>query len=103
MAVDLRATRAPYGRPGPNLAGSGPSLQLIEGRRGKPDMLLVRATEVADLADELTAAGMDMVAMASRLELAYTNRRLDLIPAIASRLASLGRMYRDCRKPGGAA
>lgn len=91
----------PYARP---LRGStgrteAPALTVIEGRRGKPEMLLVRATEIADLADELTAAGMDMVSMAARLELAYTNRRLDLIPAIADRLAKLGRMYRDCLKP----
>lgn len=94
----------PYARP---LRGStdrtGPSLTVIEGSRGKPEMLLVRATEIADLIDELTAAGIDMIAMASRLELAYGNHRLDLIPGIAVRLRALGQMYRDCAKPGGAA
>lgn len=91
------AAAHPYAR------AARPVLTVIQGRRGKPEMLLIRATEVADLIDELTAAGIDMVAMASRLELAYTNRRLDLIPAIADRLAKLGRMYRDCTEPGGAA
>jgi len=80
-----------------------PVLTVIEGRRGKPEMLLIRATEVADLVDELTAAGMDMVAMASRLDLAVDNGRLDLVPAVSERLRRLGQMYRDCVKPGGAA
>lgn len=102
MATALRATH-PYARPlRGSVAGSGPALTVIEGSRGKPEMLLVRATEIADLIDELTAAGQDMIAMAARLGLAYTNRRLDLIPAIADRLGKLGRMYRDCAKPGAA-
>lgn len=87
----------PYGRT------AKPVLTVIEGRRGKPEMLLIRATEVADLVDELTAAGMDMVAMASRLDLAVNNGRLDLVPAVAERLRRLGQMYHDCVKPGGAA
>lgn len=103
MSARLRAAH-PYARPlRGSTARSGPSLTVIEGSRGKPEMLLVRATEIADLADELAAAGMDMIAMASRLELAYTNRRHDLIPAIAVRLAKLGRMYRDCVEPGSVA
>lgn len=77
----------------------GPNLTVLEGSRGKPEMLVVRATEVADLIDELTAAGQDMVAMAARLEIAYTNSRLDLVPAIIARLRSLGRQYRDCSEP----
>lgn len=95
-----RAALRAYGR---STDATGPSLRVIPGRRGKPEMLVVRATEVADLADELTAAGMDMVAMSSRLEMAYTSQRLDLIPAIAARLRSLGLMYRDCDKPEGTA
>lgn len=96
----LNTAYHPYARPGPSTGRSGPVLRVIEGSRGKPEMLLIRATEVADLIDELTAAGIDMVSLASRLELVYTNARLDLIPAIADRLAKLGRMYRDCVKPG---
>jgi hypothetical protein len=91
------AARHPYGR------AAQPVLTVIEGSRGKPEMLLIRATEVADLVDELTAAGMDMVAMASRLDLAVDNGRLDLVPAVSERLRRLGQMYRDCAKPGGAA
>ena len=91
------AARHPYAR------AARPVLTVIEGRRGKPEMLLIRASEVADLVDELTAAGMDMVAMASRLDLAVDNGRLDLVPAVSERLRRLGQMYRDCVKPGGAA
>ena len=87
----------------PYARAAQPVLTVIEGRRGKPEMLLIRATEVADLVDELTAAGMDMVAMASRLDLAVDNGRLDLVPAVSERLRRLGQMYRDCVKPGGAA
>lgn len=89
------ATPNPYGRTG--------GLRVIDGGRGRPRMLHVRASQIADLIDELTAAGMDMVAMADRLELVVTNRRTDLVPAIADRLRRLGQMYRDCAKPGGAA
>lgn len=99
----LRAAPHPYAAPGPNLGRSGPILTVIEGRRGRPDMVTLRATELADLVDELTAAGQDMVAMSARLDLATTNGRLDLVPEIADRLAKLGAMYRDCVKPGGAA
>lgn len=99
----LRAASHPYGRPGPTLTGSGPSLTVIEGSRGKPDMLVVRATEIADLVDELTAAGQDMVAMAARLDIAVANDRADLIPEIAARLRAYGSMYRDCVKPEGVA
>lgn len=91
------AASHPYGR------AAKPVLTVIEGRRGKPEMLLIRATEVADLVDELTAAGMDMIAMASRLDLAVGNGRIDLVPAVSERLRRLGQMYRDCVKPGGAA
>lgn len=82
---------------------SGPTLTVIEGSRGKPDVLTIRATELADLIDELTAAGMDMVSMAARLELAVANGRLDLVPTIAARLRQLGETYRDVATPGGAA
>lgn len=99
----LRAAPHPYAAPGPNLRRSGPSLTVIEGRRGKPEMVTLRSTELADLVDELTAAGMDMMAMASRLDLAVDNARIDLVPEIAARLRHLGETYRDCVKPGGAA
>lgn len=66
-------------------------------------MVTLRATELADLIDELTAAGQDMVAMASQLGLVVTNGRLDLVPEIAAKLSRLGAMYRDCVKPGSAA
>ena len=90
----------PYTRHhGPIPARSGPILTVIEGRRGKPEMLVVRATEIADLIDELTAAGQDMVALASRLDIAVTNHRVDLVPEVAVRLRTLGEMYRDCAKP----
>lgn len=91
------ATRHPYG------ASARPTLDIIAGSRGRPDVLTIRATELADLIDELTAAGQDMVAMASRLDLAYRSQRIDLIPAIAARLAKLGQMYRDCLSPEDAA
>lgn len=97
------ASRHPYRRPGPSGAAPGPFLRVIEGSRGKPEMLTVRATELADLIDELTSAGMDMVALASRLDLAVVNRRVDLVPEVALRLRRLGEMYRDCTKPGGVA
>lgn len=100
MAV--RVTPSPYGRQRGS-TGRTDGLRVIEGGRGRPVMLYVRASQVADLVDELTAAGMDMVAMADRLELVVTNRRTDLVPAIADRLRRLGQMYRDCAKPGGAA
>ncbi len=94
----------PYTRHhGPIPGRSGPALTVIEGRRGKPEMLVVRATEIADLIDELTAAGQDMVALASRLDIAVTNHRVDLVPEVATRLRALGEMYRDCAKPIGAA
>ena len=94
----------PYTRHhGPVPGGSGPTLTVIEGRRGKPEMLVVRATEIADLIDELTAAGMDMVALASRLDIAVRSDRVDLVPEVAVRLRRLGEMYRDCAKPIGAA
>lgn len=99
----LRAAPHPYAAPGPNLTGSGPVLTVIEGSRGRPDMVTLRATELADLVDELTAAGQDMVAMASRLDIACGNSRLDLVPEIAHRLRRLGIQYRDCVKPEGAA
>lgn len=102
MATALRAAH-PYARPLRGSTGSAARLTLIEGSRGKPEMLLIRATEVADLIDELTAAGMDMVAMASRLDLAYMNGRVDLVPEVAARLRQLGETYRDSTKPGGAA
>lgn len=95
------ATLHPYCRPGPNLTGSGPVLTVIEGRRGKPEMLLVRATEVADLVDELTAAGQEMVGLASQIDLALGNRRPDLVPALTDRLYRLGVQYRDCARPEG--
>jgi hypothetical protein len=79
------------------------ALTLIQGRRGKPEMLLVRATEVADLIDELTAAGQDMVVLASQLDLAVVNGRIDLVPEVATRLRRRGETYRDCAKPIGAA
>ena len=68
-----------------------------------PVIQMARASLAADLRDELNAAGQDMVAMASRLELAYTNDRLDLIPSIIDRLRRLGAMYRDCMAPGAGA
>lgn len=74
-------------------------LTIIEGRRGKPDLLTIRATELADLVDELTAAGQDMVALASRLDIAVVNGRTDLVPEVATRLRRLGETYRDCAKP----
>jgi hypothetical protein len=80
-------------------ATDAPALTLIEGSRGKPDMLVVRATEIADLIDELTAAGQDMVAMASRLAIAASSGRLDLVAAIAERLGTLGEMYAHCTDP----
>lgn len=99
----LRATH-PYARPlRGSTTGSGPVLRVIEGSRGKPEMLLIRATEVADLIDELTAAGQDMVALASRLDIAVVNGRTDLVPEVAARLRRLGETYRDSAKPGGAA
>lgn len=99
MARAIRAAH-PYARPlRGSTAGSAPVLTVIEGSRGKPEMLLVRASEVADLIDELTAAGIDMLSMASRLELAFGNHRLDLIPGIAVRLRALGQMYRDAAGP----
>ena len=93
----------PYARPGASAGLTEPVLRVIEGRRGKPEMLYVRASEVADLVDELTAAGMDMVQMAAHLDMAAKNRRMDLVPDIAERLNRLGVMYRDCAKPTGGA
>jgi hypothetical protein len=90
------AVQHPYARQRPNLT-------LVEGSRGKPALLTIRATELADLVDELTSAGADMVALASRLDLAVGNGRLDLVPEVADRLRRLGVMYRDCAKPGGVA
>ena len=98
----LRAAPHPYAAPGPSGVAPGHSLRVIEGRRGRPDMVTLRSTELADLIDELTAAGQDMVAMASRLDLACHNARLDLVPEIAGRLRVLGVQYRDCTKPGAA-
>lgn len=95
------ATLHPYGRPGASDAPTGPVLTVIEGRRGKPEMLVVRATEVADLVDELTAAGMDMVGLASQIDLAVSNRRPDLVSGLTARLHTLGVQYRDCAKPMG--
>lgn len=95
------ATLHPYGRLRGSTEPTGPVLTVIEGSRGKPEMLLVRATEVADLVDELTAAGMDMVAMASQIDLAVSNRRPDLVPALTARLHNLGVQYRDCARPMG--
>jgi hypothetical protein len=100
----IRSAPHPYARPGPDLGRRDHAgLTVIDGSRGKPDVLLIRASEVADLIDELTAAGMDMVAMSARLEIAFGAGRLDLIPDIAARLRRLGVQYRDCTKPGGAA
>lgn len=93
----LRAAPHPYAAP------LGPHLTVINGSRGRPDMVTLRSTELADLVDELTAAGQDMVSMASRLDLATTNARMDLVPEISDRLRRLGEMYRDCVKPEGAA
>lgn len=92
----------PYAAPGTAEGHSGPNLTVIEGTRGVPDMVTLRATELADLIDELTAAGQEMVAMASRLELAFRSARLDLVPEISDRLGRLGATYRDCVKPGSA-
>lgn len=99
----ISAAPHPYAAPRPESDGLRPDLTVIEGSRGRPDLVTLRSTELADLIDELTAAGMDMVAMAARLELAVTNARLDLLPEIVSRLRFLGEMYRDCVKPAGAA
>lgn len=41
------------------------------------------------------------VALASRLDLAVTNHRPDLVPMVAARLRRLGESYRDCAKPVG--
>lgn len=99
----LRAAPHPYAAPGAVPGAPGPHLTVIEGSRGRPDMVTLRATELADLVDELTAAGQDMIAMASRLGLAASNGRLDLVPEIADRLGRLGVQYRDCVKPEGVA
>lgn len=100
--MSLRAAH-PYRRPGPNLAATEPVLRVIEGSRGKPDMVTLRATDLADLVDELTSAGADMVAMAIRLDIALRNDRMDLVPEIAARLRRLGEQYRDCMDPQGGA
>lgn len=103
FVMALRAAPHPYRAPGATPDGLRPSLTVIEGRRGRPDMVTLRATDLADLIDELTAAGQDMVAMASRLGMAASNGRLDLVPEIAHRLGRLGAQYRDCVKPEGVA
>lgn len=43
------------------------------------------------------------VALASRLDLAVVNGRVDLVPEVAMRLRRLGQAYRDCTRPGGVA
>jgi len=60
-------------------------------------------TELADLIDELTSAGAEMVTMSLRLELACRNGRLDLVPEVAARLRRIGESYRDCMDPKGSA
>lgn len=93
----------PYGRPGPSEAVSGPVLRVIQGRRGVPAVVTLRSTELADLIDELTSAGAEMVAMAIRLEIAIRADRMDLVPEIAARLRRIGEQYRDCMDPDGGA
>lgn len=99
----IRAPRHPYARPEPSAALTGPVLRVIEGRRGVPDVVTLRATELADLIDELTSAGAEMVAMSIRLEIAIRNDRMDLVPEIAARLRRIGETYRDCVDPQGGA
>ena len=76
----LRSAPHPYSR-----SGVSPALTVIEGRRGKPEMLVVRATEIADLVDEigsLRREGIDFAtevrAHACRVHLAAVSDRPDL-------------------------
>jgi hypothetical protein len=57
----------------------------------KPD----RRTEVADLREEITAAGLEMESLGRRLEYAVATERDDLANYVALRLRTLGRGYRE--------
>jgi hypothetical protein len=63
----LHATH-PYARPLRGSTGrSGPTLPIVGGSRGKPDLLTIRATRLADLCDELTARKSEAVALVTGL------------------------------------
>lgn len=92
----LHAAPHPYRAPGSNLRRSGPSLTVIEGSRGRPDLVTLRATELADLVDELTAltderAGLatEIEALGRRIVFAIGADRPDVALHVAGRLDAL--------------
>ena len=81
-----RATRTLYGRPGPILGRT-------EGRRGVPATGSVRATDLADLHDEIHAAGQEMRAAGITLQYADRVGRRDLVLHTAGQLVVRGEGY----------
>lgn len=78
----------PYARrPGPS---SEPT-----GQRGVPATVRVRSTLVADLLDDIHAAGMEMQEAGHRLLLADRTGRRDLVLHTAGLLVSRGAGYRN--------
>lgn len=63
------------------------------GRRGVAALVTVRATELADLRDELDAAGQEMRSAGVTLQYADRTRRRDLILHTAGQLVTRGEGY----------
>lgn len=70
-----------------------PSAAVLGGRRGIAATVTVRATELADLKDELTAAGHEMRAAGLALQYADRAGRRDIALHTAARLVVRGEGY----------
>jgi hypothetical protein len=70
-----------------------PSSVVLGGRRGIPATVTVRATAIADLMDELTAAGTEMRSAGMTLQYADRAGRRDLALQTAARLVVRGEGY----------